>query len=248
MQIKIAVSPRKIVRYLAIAVAFFAVISTGIQISKYVFNYRDDWMDLFNLDRELNFPTWYSALTIGFCGTLLRIIAIGKKQQDDRYAREWQLLSIIFFILAVDEVVSIHEILIIPEVSEALALPWFLHSMWVIPGIIFVVWFARRFGKFVNHLPAKSRHQFILAACVYIGGALIMEMIGSHFAESIGQQHILYAAIATVEEVLEMIGIVMFVYALLYYLSQWTYRLDLQLHILDPSSKHERSRRCNRNL
>ena len=240
MQIKIAVSPRKIIKYLAIAVIFFTLISTGIQISKYVFNYREDWMDLFNLDRELNFPTWYSALTIVFCAILLRIIALGKKQQGDRYARDWQLLSIIFFILAIDEVVSIHEILIIPEVSEALNLPWFLHSMWVIPGLVFVVWFARRFSKFVRHLPLKSRQQFILAACIYISGALVMEMVGSHFAESIGQQHILYAAIATVEEVLEMTGIIMFVYALLYYLSQWTSRLDLQLNISDPSLKHDK--------
>ena len=243
MQIKIAVSPRKIIKYLAIAVIFFTVISTGIQISKYVFNYREDWMDLFNLDRELNFPTWYSALTIVFCAILLRIIALGKKQQGDRYARDWQLLSVIFFILAIDEVVSIHEILIIPEVSDALNLPWFLHSMWVIPGTIFVVWFARRFGKFVRHLPFKSRRQFILAACTYIGGALVMEMVGSHFAESIGQQHILYAAIATVEEVLEMTGIIMFIYALLHYLSQWTSTLDLQLNILDPSPKHDKPHR-----
>lgn len=243
MQIKIAVSSRRIIKYLALAVIFFTVISTGIQISKYVFNYREDWMDLFNLDRELNFPTWYSALTIVFCAILLRIIALGKKQQGDRYARDWQLLSVIFFILAIDEIVSIHEILIIPEVSEALNLPWFLHSLWVIPGLVFVVWFARRFGKFVRHLPLKSRRQFILAACIYIGGALVMEMVGSHFAESIGQQHILYAAIATVEEVLEMTGIIMFIYALLHYLSQWTSTLDLQLNILDPSPKHDRPHR-----
>lgn len=240
MQIKIAVSPRKIIKCLAIAVIFFTIISTGIQISKYVFNYREDWMDLFNLDRELNFPTWYSALTIVFCAILLKIIALGKKQQGDRYARDWQLLSIIFFILAIDEVVSIHEILIIPQVSEALNLPWFLHSMWVIPGLVFVVWFARRFSKFVRHLPLVSRRQFILAACIYIGGALGMEMVGSHFAESIGQQHILYAAIATVEEVLEMTGIIIFIYALLYYLSQWTSRLDLELNISDPSPKHDK--------
>ena len=239
MQIKIAVSPRRIVKYLAIVALSFTLISTGIQIGKYVFNYREDWMDLFNLDRELNFPTWYSALTIVFCAILLRIIALGKQQQGDRYARDWRLLSVIFFILAIDEVVSIHEILIIPEVSEALNLPWFLHSMWVIPGLVFVLWFARRFSKFVRHLPSKSRRQFILAACVYIGGALVMEMIGSHFAESIGQQHILYAAIATVEEVLEMTGIIIFISALLHYMSQWTSKLELQLDISNPSPKHD---------
>ena len=231
MQIKIAVSPRKVVKYLVMAMIFFAIISTGIQICKYVFDYRDQWMDLFNLDRELNFPTWYSAFMIGFCAILLRIIAIAKKQQRDRYTEDWQLLSLIFCLMAIDEVVSLHEILIIPEVSEALNLPWFLHSMWVIPGIVFVIWFIRRYLKFVLHLPIKSKRQFIVAACIYIGGALIMEMIGSHVAESLGQQNLLYALIATVEEILEMTGIIIFISALLQYLSKWTHQVELQVNI-----------------
>ena len=235
MQIKIAVSSRTVIRYLVAAVVFFTVVSTGIQICKYVFDYRDEWMDLFNLDRELNFPTWFSALMLASCAIMLRIIAIGKKQQGDRYTKDWQLLSVIFCWLAIDEVVSIHEIFIIPEVSEALNLPWFLHSMWVIPGIVFVVWFGKRYAKFVRHLPSDSKRQFIIAACTYIGGALIMEMLGSHFAESIGQQHIVYALIATGEELLEMIGIVLFIRALLHYLNRWAKRLNLQIDILEPS-------------
>ena len=237
MQIKIAISPRAIVKYLVIGAIFFTVVSTGIQICKYVFDYRDDWMKLFNLDRELNLPTWYSAFMIGFCAILLRVIAIGKKQQDDRYAADWKLLSFIFMLMAIDEIVSIHEILIIPEVSEALNLPWFLHSMWVIPGTVFVVWFAKRYWKFSRHLPLKSQQHFITAACIYVGGALIMEMIGSHLAEAQGQQYLPYALIATVEEVMEMSGIIMFIYGLLYYLSQWSNILNLQIDILNPQPK-----------
>jgi hypothetical protein len=243
MQLKLAVFPRRIAKYLLVGMAFFGVVSTGIQISKYVFNYRSEWLDLFNLDRELNFPTWYSALMIGFCAILLRIIATGKKQQGDRYSQDWRLLSTIFIWMAIDEIVSIHEILIIPQVSDALKLPWFLHSMWVIPGIFFVAWFVRRYGKFVNHLPAKSKQHFTIAACLYIGGALVMEMVGSQFAESIGQQNIVYALIATVEEILELNGIIMFIYALLYYLSQWSNQLELQIEIFETSSKRQKSPR-----
>ena len=233
MQLKIAVHPRKVIRYLTAVMIFFAIISTGIQFSKYVFGYESEWLDLFNLDRELNLPTWFSALMIGFCGLLLRIIAIGKKRQGDRYSPEWRLLSLIFFLLAIDEVISLHEIFIIPEVSEALRLPWFLHSMWVIPGGIFVAWFFRRYYRFVLHLPKPSKLRFIMAACVYIGGALVMEMIGSHFAESIGQQHIIYALIATVEEILEMTGMIIFIAALFHYLNRWQRCLELQIELFD---------------
>jgi hypothetical protein len=235
MQLKITAFPRIIARYLMIGVIFFTIVGVVIQIGKYVFNYQDEWLDLFNVDRELNFPTWYSALMIAFCAVLLKIIATGKKQQGDRYTKDWQLLSLIFWFLAIDEIVSIHEILIIPEVSQALHLPWFLHSAWVIPGMIFVAWFARRYSKFVRHLPAKSRLHFIFAACIYVGGALIMEMIGSYFAESLSQQNIIYALTTSVEECLEMTGIVMLIYSLLYYLGQWAHQLDLQIDILEPS-------------
>ena len=240
MRIEIAVSPRIIAKYLTFGVLFFTAIGTVIQVCKYVFDYKDDWMNLFNLDRELNFPTWYSALMLIGCAVLLKIIATGKQQQGDRYTKDWQLLSTIFGLLAIDEVVSIHEIFIIPELSEALDLPWFLHSAWVIPGIIFVIWFAQRYSKFVRHLPFKSRQQFILAGCIYVGGALVMEMIGSHFAESLSQQHIVYALTTVVEEFLEMIGIVIFIYALLFYLSQWNQQLDLQIDILDVPAKSKK--------
>ena len=233
MQLKVSVSPRTIVKYLVIGVVFFAVVSTGIQICKYVFDYRDGWMKLFNLDRELNFPTWYSTFMLGFCAVLLRIISAGKKQKKESLVQDWRLLSLIFTWLAIDELLSIHEILIIPEVSEALNLPWFLHSMWVIVGIVFVAWFIKRYSPFVRRLPSTTKKHFIIAAAIYIGGALIMEMVGSHLAEAQGQQHLPYALVATVEEIMEMAGIVTFIYGLLHYLGNWANNIDLKIEIED---------------
>ena len=231
MQLKISISLRAVVKYLVFGVVFFALVSTGIQIGKYVFDYRADWTTMFNLDRELNLPTWYSSFMLGGCSILLRIIAIAKKNNSDRYTKDWQLLSLIFCLLAIDEVLSIHEILIIPEVSKALNLPWFLHSMWVIPGTIFVLWFARRYSKFSQHLPYKSRQHFFGAAFLYVGGALVMEMVGSYIAEAEGQQNLLYAMTATLEEIMEMMGIIVFIYGLLYYLRDWLKNLDLKISI-----------------
>jgi hypothetical protein len=231
MKLKIFLSPRAITKYLFIGAMFLVIVSVGIQISKYSFDYREDWMDWFNLDRELNFPTWYSTLMIGFCAVLLKIIAVGKKQQSDRYAQDWQLLSLIFLFLAIDEILSIHEILIIPQVSTALQLPWFLHSMWVIPGTIFVIWFFKRYSRFTRHLPSKSRQYFLWAALFYVGGALIMEMVGSYIAEAQGQQHLFYALTTNLEEMLELNGIIVFIYGLLDYLYQWNNKLDLEIII-----------------
>jgi hypothetical protein len=240
MQIKITAFPRTIASFLMMGVIFFTIAGVAIQIGKYVFNFQDEWLNLlFNVDLEMNLPTWFSALMIAFCAIICKIIATGKKQQGDRYTKDWQLLSLVFWFMAIDEIVSIHEIFIIPEVSKALHLPGFLYSAWVIPGTIFVVWFARRYSKFIYHLPPKSRLHFVWAACIYVGGALVMEMIGSAIAQSFTQQSLIYALSTSVEECLEMSGIVMLIYALIYYLGQWAHQLDLQIEILEPAAKND---------
>ncbi len=231
MQLKLSIHPRTLSIRLTIGVMIFTLISTGIQISKYVYGYRSEWMDTFNLDREMNLPTWYSALMLAFCAILLGIIAAGKKTECDRFYRQWKLLSTIFWFLAIDEVLTLHEVMIIPEVANALRLPWFLHSMWVIPGTILVVIFIKKYWRFTQHLPKPSSFHFILAAIFYIGGALIMEMVGSYFAELQGQQHLPYALIATLEEVMEMMGIIIFIYGLLVYIRQWSNNFEIEFHV-----------------
>ena len=79
MPLKISITPSLIIKYLIIGVVVLTIVSTGIQIGKYVFDYREGWTKMLNLDREMNLPTWYTALMLGFCALLLRIIAKGKK-------------------------------------------------------------------------------------------------------------------------------------------------------------------------
>lgn len=237
MQYKITISPLALAKRLTIGVLILTMISIAIQIAKYVFDYRSDWMATFNLDREMNFPTWYSALMLAFCALLLTAIATGKNIQHDHYYRHWKLLSILFWLLAVDEVLSIHEILIVPDLAKALKLPWFLHSMWVIPGAIAVLIFAQQYWKFTLHLPKRSRYHFTLAAILYIGGALGMEMLGSYYAELEGQQHLTYALLANLEEVMEMMGTIVFIYGLLLYSGRWAQELQLQIKILEVSDR-----------
>lgn len=237
MQLKLSINPRTLSIRLSIGVMIFAVISTKIQISKYVYGYRSDWMDTFNLDREMNLPTWYSALMLAFCAILLGIIAAGKKTECDRFYRQWKLLSTLFWFFAIDEVLTLHEVLIIPEVANALRLPWFLHSMWVIPATILVAIFIKKYWRFTQNLPKQSRLHFVLAASLYIGGALLMEMVGSYFAELQGQQHLPYALIATLEEVMEMSGIIIFIYGLLVYIRQWSNNFGIEVHV-SSNDKH----------
>jgi hypothetical protein len=232
MELKIAFSPLNFVKRLTGGVVFLTAASIVVQFGKYFYHARwarSPWANMFNLDREMNFPSWYSTLMLAFCALLLRAIATDKKTQRDRFWRYWKVLSAIFWFLAVDELLSIHEILIVPDIAKALNLPWFLHSMWVIPGIVFVGIFLQKYWKFTLHLPTRSRFHFMLAAGFYIGGSLGMEMIGSYFAELQGQQHLPYALLANLEEVMEMTGIIIFIYGLLYYIGQSTEGVQIKI-------------------
>lgn len=53
---------------------------------------------------------------------------------------------------------------------------------------------------------------------MFVGGALGMEMVGGQYADSFGGGTPVYMAITSIEESLEMFGIVVFVYALLTYI------------------------------
>jgi hypothetical protein len=73
--------------------------------------------------------------------------------------------------------------------------------------------------KFLFRLPKKTMVNFIVAGVVYVGGALGVELIGGRYREMQGI-NFTYKMIATVEESLEMLGVVMFIRALLLYLSE----------------------------
>ena len=56
-----------------------------------------------------------------------------------------------------------------------------------------------------------------MAATIYIGGALGTELIGGHYADLHGNNTWTYSMIVTVEESLEMAGLIVFIWALLKY-------------------------------
>ncbi|MDJ0552849.1 MAG: hypothetical protein QNJ68_00065 [Microcoleaceae cyanobacterium MO_207.B10] len=220
MNLKIIISPFNVAKYLTFGVIFLTICSIAIQIGKYVFDYRADWTRLLNLDREMNIPTWYSGLMLISCGFIIRGIYFAKKADSDRFSQQWKILSIIFFVLAIDEIVSIHEILIIDDLADALNLPSFWHSVWVIPGTILVAIFIWKYWKFIRYLPKPLRRYFLIGISLYIGGALGMEKVGGVYDGIDGQQNLFYAMLATIEEVMEMMGCVVFIYGFLTYLGE----------------------------
>jgi hypothetical protein len=237
MKFIIPVSPKRFAFSLSLWVLFFAIAGVTVQILRYGFNYRERWISLFNLDREINYPSWYSSFTLLFCGILLGIIAAAKKKEDDRYFRHWKALGFIFVFFSLDEILSFHEILIINDLRKALNLGGLFYFIWVIPGAIFVLLTALAYLKFLLHLPRKTRDLFLLAGSIYVGGALGMEMVCGYYADTVGQRNLIYGLMVSVEEILEMVGVIVFIYALLSYIGFYLEDIDLRFKIADSKER-----------
>ena len=189
----------------------------------------------FNFDRESNFPSLYSALSLGFCSYLLAIIFIIKKDRKARYVKHWKTLSLIFLFLALDEACSMHELLI-PILRGAINAKGILYFTWVVPAFFLLILFLIVFRNFIKNLPAKTRTLFILAGTIYVTGALGMELVGGYIADTIGYNTI-YGLASTIEELLEMFGIVIFINGLLSYIQSQLSELHFSLSFNSPSNK-----------
>lgn len=232
---EIYLSARKIRRVLLFVVGALIIASTFVQLSQYFlpdFPLKDNLIRLFHVDREANIPSVLSALALLFCSILLATIARVKKLAGNRYFSHWTALSILFGLLSLDELVSIHEIADLP-LRSAINTSGFIYFAWVIPGAIFVVACGLACLRLLATLPAKTLRLFLLAATLFLGGALGVEMVGGYVTQNWGQSNLLYATAATLEELLEMLGVVVFIYALLSYLKSQVKDVRLRVRFGD---------------
>ena len=173
---------------------------------------------LLNLDEEANIPTLYSSVTILLCAGLLAIIAAARKKQEKREYLYWAGLAIIFLFLALDESATLHEEIIRP-LRNALNTSGVLYFAWVIPYGIFTIILMLIYLRFLISLPSRIRYLIILAGILYVAGALGGELIGGHWFGKYGPENVTYELITMVEESLEMVGILVFIYALMSFIA-----------------------------
>jgi len=216
-KLELPVSPYKTTRLLFyIAVALLGAHLVGQFTEHFLPNYffRNFIAEQLNLDRELNIPTLYAMGLLLISSILLAIIAYAKHVRGDRQVRHWVALSIIFLCLAIDEITSLHERMTDPLRSMLNTNGW-LHYAWIIPGIVFVLVCLLVFAKFLKNLPSKTRQLILLAGVIFVSGAIGIEAIGGYYAQVYGEQNMGYALIAGIEEFFEMLGVIIFIYALL---------------------------------
>jgi hypothetical protein len=218
---KISLNPSLIARILGITAFLLVLASIAGSLINYLagYNYVYGLIPLFNIDSEQNIPTFFSTFLLLFAALLLGVIAKLKRDQADSHTLYWTILSLGFLYMAIDEASSAHELLIDP-ISKLLGSGkhGIFYFSWVIPVIALVLVLALFFLKFLLQLPPKTRLTFLIAAALYIGGALGYELVGGRYFELYGED-LTYSMMTTVEESLELAGAITFTWALLVYIA-----------------------------
>jgi hypothetical protein len=218
--IQFRLSPKKVGYGFGCLSAGLVVIHVVMQMLKYIGGHdvQLGLLPYFNLDAEGNLPSWYAASTLLFCAGLLAIIAQAKQRQQDRYARQWLGLCLIFAFLSLDEATSLHEHLSDP--TQALLPSYttgYFYYAWVIPVACLLPLLGVTYARFLLALPRRFAWRFIVAGIVYVGGAVGVELLGGRSASLQGTETLTYALLVALEEGCEMIGIVIFLSALTAY-------------------------------
>lgn len=214
----LSLTPRRVMTVLVGLLSALAVIS----ISTLAIHYLTPadvpaLVRLVNLSREGNIPTWYQAAALLVCSVPAAIIAASAFRTRSPFRVQWALIAAALVYMSADEAAAIHELSVKP-LRSALGASGLLYYPWVIIGLAVVIIGAMALRTFIAALPGPTRKALLTAAGVFLAGALGMEALSGMFAEQYGRDNFGYGVITTLEESLEMVGVVLALRALMEHL------------------------------
>jgi hypothetical protein len=178
-------------------------------------------IDLVDMQQEGNLPTLFASLLLLLGAVLLAWIGLDVRARGEPNARHWLGLAAAFALLAVDEGARLHELTIRP-LHELMggAATGLLYWPWVLPAIACLCLLGLIYLQFLRHLDAQTRRGFVIAATLFVGGAVAVEMVEARHVEIHGTDNFGYALWVWVEESLELAGATVFAASLLGHLAR----------------------------
>ncbi len=221
LEIQFSVNHKRVIKVLSFIVLILVVFNLVAIHLQYNLHYPTafTFIPKFKMDMEGNIPTFFSCIILFFSSFLFRLIAIVKKRTNDSFYRYWFGLSIIFFIMGFDEGFILHEI--ISGLLSVYKFSGIFYYSWLIVAIVLLLLFVAAYLKFFLSLPNFYKFHFFSAALIYLAGAVGMEMMDGLYASHYGQRNIIYGLLATIEETLEMGGVVYLINTLFNYLRNY---------------------------
>ncbi len=169
-----------------------------------------------------NVPTWFTSAAFLTCTLLLLIIAAHARRTSWRATLLWGGLAVLMLALSVNEIFAVEHNTLLDYATRALRLTLRtdgLTILVVLGGVVSVAGVALYSRLFLG-LPARTRRAFFVAGAVYLGGAIGLQAIGTLIERQPGGSPLLKLVVSNIEELCEIAGVLIFLYALLAYVEQ----------------------------
>jgi hypothetical protein len=183
---------------------------------------RDYFFRKTNFNTEKNLPSIFAGVLHFIAAFYLALIAKADLKIEKSKIFWWSM-SAIFIFLGLDEILRIHERIEGGATFIDETFGFFLYNWIVYYGIALII-LGTIFIKPLLSLPRKTLYQFIAAGVIFVSGAIGIENITGyiishhHLPESEIINSPLIFTLYTIEELLEMMGVAYFVYAMLQFL------------------------------
>jgi hypothetical protein len=209
------ISPKRVALVLGIGSLILIVLHVLACIPMVLIEERAYPLGILSLDGEKNIPAMYSTVLLWFNAFIFLCITgvVPRKAYGKSY---WFGLFLIFLFLGLDESIEIHE-RCMEVVKNVVGASGIFHFSWVIPYGLGLMALGLLYLKFYLKLPKDTRILMFVAAVLFVGGAMGIEMLSGLIIESLGKGVVYYIAVMF-EEGLEMAGSIVLIYTFLRYI------------------------------
>jgi hypothetical protein len=224
------ISPLRIALFLAAITGLFLVAHLAAHGVEEVFGEQlpERATSLWYLEEENNIPTWYSSTMLAVIGGVVLFIGLLKFQERDPHYRQWIALAFIPLLVSLDDAAQLHE-----ATDEPLAdlNDWsgLLFYAWVLVVIPIVALVTIPFIPFLLRLPKRTLVILLAGAGVVFTAGVLLEMPEGLVVDKYGEGGIADFVVLTAQEVLEMAGAIIVLYAMMDYLAGYRPQVTLSI-------------------
>ncbi|WP_199423165.1 hypothetical protein [Actinotalea solisilvae] len=215
--VRLVVSPRTVLRVLVPVMVALALVSVAGQVllatTDGVGGALGFLVGLTDVDNERTVPTWFQSVLLAGTGVALWTVGGDARRAGRRRTGYWRLLAAAFVYLSADEALRLHERAMGP-LSERFELTGALFFSWVLVAVPLVLVLLGVLVPFLRSLPRRTLGLLLLAGALYVGGSVGIEMVGAVLWSGGLEGSSAYVAVATLEELLEMLGVATLLYAI----------------------------------
>jgi hypothetical protein len=168
----------------------------------------------FDGDSKVNFPTGEKTTLLLTASLLMLLCWTAGRRRQDEAASGWLLLALVTGYAFVDETIYLHQTLS-TAMTDKLHLTGVLKYSWTavyVPAALLVGIFLLRNLRL---MAAPVRRRLLPGGAIYVAGAMLLEPVKGHLADTRGDDSLAFKLAAAVSDSLELVGLTLLVIAML---------------------------------